>query len=101
MSVLENIGPPRTRPVSDGCISIAGFGLHLRSAVGAGRHLRGRCACGRHGPVDPGYWLSRGWGARRLTDLEDRLRCPCGKRQVFLEVALGPQRPGVTFYFCP
>ena len=98
MSALANVRPVAPRPMADGCISLAGFGLHLRSAVRPGRHLRARCACGRHGPVDPGWWLSRGWHNRLLTDLEDRLMCLCGSPRVFLEVAIGPERPGAAFY---
>lgn len=95
----SNVREPLPRPIRDGAISLVGFNLHLRSAVGPGRHLRGRCRCGRSGPVDPGYWVSRGWKDRLLSDLEDRLKCPCGRREVFLEIAIGPVRPGVTFYY--
>jgi hypothetical protein len=101
MFLSDNLRIPNGRPTKDGCISIVGFNLHLRSALGPGRHLRGRCTCARSGPVDPGFWVSRGWKDRLLSDLEERLRCPCGRRQVFLEIAIGPARSGVTFYFLP
>jgi hypothetical protein len=101
LSEPSNLRKPDLSPIHNGNLSIVGFDLHLRSAVGPGRHLRGRCTCARSGPVDPEWWLSRGWKDRLLSDLEARLRCPCGRRQVFLEIAIGPVRPGVTFYFLP
>lgn len=88
-------------PAAETQWAIAGFDLTLGQAVSAGRHLRARCRCGRQGPVDPGYWLWRGWACRRLDELEDRLRCTCGDRRVMLEAAVGPVRPGDAFYMPP
>ncbi len=82
----------------EGPLALGGFALRLRDAVGQNRHVRAHCACGRNGPVYVDYWMSRGWGDRRLADLDDRVRCVCAGRRVRLLAVMGAAWPGDIFY---
>ena len=69
----------------------------LAQATAARSSLWARCRCGRAAAIDPAPWLAQGLGRQWIVQLEDRLRCVCGARQVPLEVrGLAEAPPGVA-----
>lgn len=61
----------------------------LDHAAAPGRYLVATCPCGPDQPLDPRPWVATGQGWRRLAELEDRLRCLCGRRSVGLAIREG------------
>lgn len=101
MSEPSNLRIPAPGALN-GRISVVAFGMTLQRAVAPGRHLRARCKrCGETAPVVAGYWLSRGFGPKPLTELEGRLRCVCRSLDVGFEVALGEPHDAPRFYVMP
>jgi hypothetical protein len=101
MSDPSNLRIPSLDALS-GRLSVVGFGMTLQRAVAPGRHLRARCTrCAETSPIPAGYWLSRGFGPRPLSELEGRVRCICRSVDVTLEVALGDPHDQPRFYLMP
>ena len=102
MTERSNLRIPTAGALAGDRISVVGFGMTLDRSVAPGRHLRARCrSCGETAPVEPGYWLSRGYGKKPLTALEGRLRCVCRSLDVGFEVALGAPHDPPRFYVMP
>jgi hypothetical protein len=85
--------------MADGALHQVPMGAapRLAQATAPRSSLWAQCRCGRRAAVDPTPWLRQGLGRQLVSQMEDRLRCVCGARQVRLEVrGLAEAPPGVT-----